>query len=117
MAIDQLNWLEVASLGDLKPDHPFEVVVDQTVVILVRVERNVIAYQGLCPHQFARLGRGKVVDGWLRCPHHRAGFCLKSGECGPGWALPALQRFDVRVEGDTILLPDPLVRFTTETGR
>ena len=117
MTIDQSNWLEVASLDDLKPEDPLEVVVGQSVVILVRVDQTVIAYQGLCPHQFARLGRGRVVDGRLRCPHHRAEFCLKSGACGPGWSLPPLRRYDLKIQGDKILLPDPLVSFPAEIER
>ena len=102
-------WNTVASTDAVGTEAPLEVVVGNALVILVRTGDGIAAFQGNCPHQFARLGGGMIVDGRIRCPHHRADFSLTDGTCGPGWILPALKRYAVRVEDGQVLLPDPLI--------
>ncbi|WP_198154824.1 Rieske (2Fe-2S) protein [Oceanibaculum pacificum] len=102
------GWQAVARLDALTPGKPREALAGGRLVVLLRQGDAVTAYQGLCPHQAARLGFGRIADGWLHCPHHQARFNLADGACGPGWRLPALQRFATRIEDGVILLPDPL---------
>ena len=103
------KWRPVASLADLSHDTPLEVIVEETVVILLKVEDEVVAYQGLCPHQFARLAQGHVAAGSIHCPQHKACFDLRDGACGPGWLLPALRQYSVRVDTAGIVsLASPL---------
>ncbi|MBM86077.1 MAG: hypothetical protein CMM47_08650 [Rhodospirillaceae bacterium] len=101
-------WRAVARVDEVMAGVVLEVAVGNKRVILVRVDGEVVAYQGTCPHQFARLGRGTIADGWLHCPHHRAKFQLTDGTCGPGWDLPALQRHDLRINDGAVHLQDPL---------
>ncbi|WP_420722460.1 MULTISPECIES: Rieske (2Fe-2S) protein [unclassified Hwanghaeella] len=103
------EWCPVASLADLSPDTPLEVIVEDTVVILLKVDGEVVAYQGLCPHQFARLAQGYVAAGSIHCPQHKACFDLRDGVCGPGWMLPALRQYTLRVDAaGTVALASPL---------
>lgn len=103
------GWQAVADLAAIPEDAPFEAAAGRAVVVLVRRGGTVLAFQGLCPHQYARLGRGTIEpDGFLRCPQHLARFSLADGSCGPGWALPPLARYPVRIEAGRVLLPDPL---------
>lgn len=37
------------------------------------------AVSNVCRHQFAKLGRGQVVDGCLECPWHRAHYDVRTG--------------------------------------
>jgi len=109
------GWQKVAELAALAPSGLADVVVGRELVVLVAVgEDDVRAFQGLCPHEFARLAEGAVEerDGatWLRCPRHLARFRVGNGETGPGWSLPPLRRYAVRIEDGAIFLPDPLVR-------
>ena len=85
-------WREVAKVGDVTASDPLEVGTGPMAIILIRLVDGIAAYQGTCPHQSARLGGGTVIDGWLRCPQHRAMFRLVDGVCGKGWELPALRR-------------------------
>jgi nitrite reductase/ring-hydroxylating ferredoxin subunit len=67
------------------------------------------AVQGLCPHASTRLVKGRITDeGRLACPAHAATFALGDGRCGPGWVLPALQRYPTKIADGMVLLPDPL---------
>ena len=101
-------WRAVARVDEVITDVVLEVAVGNTPVILVHFDGEVVAYQGICPHQFARLGRGTIAEGWLHCPQHRAKFRLADGTCGPGWDLPALRRHDVWIDDGTVHLQDPL---------
>jgi len=112
MSGGQESWHAVAAIGDLPEAEMVEVAVGQALVVLVRRGDEVAAFQGLCPHQFARLAEGRVEGGWLHCPRHHARFLLDDGRCGPGWALPPLKRFQVRVEGGSVMLSNPLVVLT-----
>jgi nitrite reductase/ring-hydroxylating ferredoxin subunit len=101
-------WRAVTALADLPSDQPFEVAVGNTAVILVRWKDEITAFQGICPHAAARLGRGRITDGWLHCPQHKASFKLSDGTCGKGWRLPALRRYAAKLEDGMIYLSEPL---------
>jgi 3-phenylpropionate/trans-cinnamate dioxygenase ferredoxin subunit len=103
------GWQAVARLADLPENGLADVLLGRQLVLLARRGEEVLAFQGLCPHQFARLSEGRLTGDWLRCPRHFARFGLADGACGPGWTLPALQRFATRLEAGMVLLPDPLV--------
>ena len=101
------SWIVVARVEDVNPGAPLEVALGDAVFILVKADEGIIAYQGTCPHAAARLGGGRVIEGWLRCPHHMAMFRLADGVCGKGWVLPALRRYAVKVEDGAVYLSDP----------
>ncbi len=86
-----------------------DIVIGRAVVLLIADTDQIRAVQGLCPHQRARLSEGVLAGGVLQCPHHLARFNLDDGACTGGWQLPSLRRYAVRVDGDQVLLRDPLV--------
>ena len=108
MMKDKFEWHEVANIADTSSDRPLEVIVGDTVVILVKFGKDVMAYQGLCPHQFARLSQGTIAGDSLHCPRHKASFDIHDGTCGPGWQLPALRQYRVRIKAGVVLLAYPL---------
>ena len=103
------KWRTVASVSDFSRSPIIEVLIERSVLILIRHDEQVRAYQGLCPHQAARLAYGTVDDGMLTCPHHLAQFDLATGSCTGGWQLPPLKRYAIRIEDDEIRVSDPLV--------
>jgi nitrite reductase/ring-hydroxylating ferredoxin subunit len=103
------NWRVVAQTSALGWNGLFDVVVDDQLVLLVNTGEEIIAVQGQCPHQFARLVGGSFHENRLQCPHHRALFRLSDGACTNGWQLPPLKRYPVRVIGSDIALPRALV--------
>ncbi|MEQ9607069.1 MAG: Rieske 2Fe-2S domain-containing protein [Kiloniellaceae bacterium] len=109
MSEEPQGWRMVAQIGDLPEAVLVEMAVGPQRVVLLRRGGHVGAFQGLCPHQFARLVEGRVKDGWLHCPRHHACFSLADGHCGPGWVLPSLKRFAVKVADGRVMLSDPLV--------
>ncbi len=103
------QWKTVASLSDFAQTPVVEVMSERSVLILVKHDDQVFAYQGLCPHQFARLAGGTVDSGTLTCPHHLARFDIATGVCTGGWQLPPLKRYAIRITNGEIQLPEPLI--------
>ena len=51
-----------------------------TSLIVYHLEDGFYATQARCPHIFAPLAKGKLVDGCqIQCPFHRARFDVRSG--------------------------------------
>ena len=108
MTEDGSEWRAVARLSEIPDPGLTDVELGRRLVLLVRQGQSVRAYQGLCPHQFARLAGGHLEGEELRCPQHMARFRLEDGVCTGGWALSALERYAVRVEGEEVQLQFPL---------
>ncbi len=81
-------------------------------IILVKIDGEVRAYYGLCPHTLGRMKEGFINnDGQIVCPDHEWIFDAKTGESvnPKGTKLPS---FEVRIkDGDVyVKVPDLPVR-------
>lgn len=79
------GWHAVA-LSDEIGDAPVAVTLLAEGWVLVRLDGSVRAFADRCPHRFAPLSAGCVVDGELQCRYHGWRF----GADGTGTAIPAL---------------------------
>ena len=104
----QTAWRVVATKDEVTAAGLHEIQIGRHVVLLIAQPDQILAVQGLCPHQHARLSGGVLIDGALQCPHHLARFSLLDGTCTGGWQLPPLKRYAVRLDGDQVMLTDPL---------
>jgi nitrite reductase/ring-hydroxylating ferredoxin subunit len=73
-------------------------------LLLSKVGGEVSAVSGVCTHEETDLGLGFVIEDRIVCPLHLSQFELKTGQViNPPATIP-LERFNVRTEGDTILV-------------
>ena len=98
------EWKIIADECDVVEGKPVEVIFESKVILLLKANDVVSGFEGLCPHQKARLVFGTVDETWLHCPQHQAKFCLSDGMCGPGWVLPPLKKYRTKVDNGKILL-------------
>ena len=99
------EYVRVASVSDLPVGGIRRFVVDGEVRVLVRTEAGVVrALDGICTHQELELAEGELEEDVLWCPFHGSGFNVHTGtaECLP--AVDALQRYEVRADGDDIFV-------------
>lgn len=97
-----LEWIAVATLGDLWEGEMIDVQVGDELILLVHLAGGDIrAYQGYCPHQKTALADGKLEGRILTCAAHLWQFDLSTGE-GVNPKSCQLDRFDVKIEDAVI---------------
>ena len=78
------EWIEVALTLELPDRKPVRVAADDSAVLLVKVDDQVLAIGNQCTHQGAGLDRGVVkIVGSVRtvtCPAHGSMFNLETGK-------------------------------------
>jgi 3-phenylpropionate/trans-cinnamate dioxygenase ferredoxin subunit len=80
-------------------------------VCLVRYKGEISALSDICTHQHYSMSLGDLLeDGTLQCAWHGARYDCRSGEVKQVPAMAPLPVFQVRVEGDTILVGPRCVR-------
>jgi 3-phenylpropionate/trans-cinnamate dioxygenase ferredoxin component len=71
----------LVAVGALPPGGVVEVRTQEHGVLAVGLaDGEPFAVSNVCRHQFAKLGRGRVADGCLECPWHRARYDVRTGE-------------------------------------
>ena len=74
-------------------------------VCLVRYKGEISAMSDICTHQHFSMSLGDLLeDGTLQCAWHGARYDCRSGEVKQVPATAPLPVFQVRLEGDTILV-------------
>ena len=96
------EWKIIADECDLVENKPVEVIADGKIILLIKAG-TWCRFEGLCPHQKARLVFGVVRD-MVTLPTAPGKFRLSDGMCGPGWVLPCLKRYRIKVENGKIFL-------------
>lgn len=76
-------------------------------ILLVNLEGSYYAVEELCPHSGAALSEGDLYGRVVECPLHGSAFDVKTGEVLTMPAEENLIVYQVRVEGDDILVGPP----------
>jgi NADPH-dependent 2,4-dienoyl-CoA reductase/sulfur reductase-like enzyme/nitrite reductase/ring-hydroxylating ferredoxin subunit len=84
-----------------------EVSIGETRILLARVGDRFHAVSATCPHYGAPLVDGVLCGTQLVCPWHHATFNVANGDLEEPPALDALAYYDLRVEGERILIDLP----------
>lgn len=107
MAVENAEYVRVASLSDLESEGRTVVSSDGQPIALFHHEGEVYAVDNRCPHMGFPLTRGTVEDGILTCHWHHARFELEHGDTFDLFA-DDVQTFPTEIRGDEVYLdPDP----------
>lgn len=103
------NFQRALALADCPVGSSREVVVGERIVALYNVDGAIHALDGVCPHQGGPLGKGCLQGAIVTCPWHGWQFDVRTGQ--HQFSASVVQpRFEVRIEGDSILVdiePEP----------
>ncbi len=98
--------VHVGKVSALPPDSVMEVLVDDRPYAVCNLAGEIHAIDGVCLHRGGPLGQGQIHDGRIVCPYHLWEFDCRTGEYDYDPAR-RLATFEVKVEGDDILLQVP----------
>jgi 3-phenylpropionate/trans-cinnamate dioxygenase ferredoxin subunit len=99
-----MEWIKVASAGELGDDEAKTVRAVGHAVALYRMAGEFFATQAMCTHATALLSEGYIEDGCIECPLHQGRFDIRTGRamCAP--VTVDLRTYPVRREGEDIYL-------------
>jgi 3-phenylpropionate/trans-cinnamate dioxygenase ferredoxin subunit len=108
---NEMSYTKAALITDVPEGKCVTVVLDNSEVLLAKIDGAYYAVSNKCPHLGGRLSDGILEAGVITCPKHHAKFDLKTG-ANMGSAKIAffqvgvkdLQTYPVQVEGDDILV-------------
>jgi len=104
-----LKWVKATTLDDLWEGDFIDAEIEGEEVIIVHMAGGEIrCFQGMCPHQEILLADGDVdfETGVITCSAHEWQFDMESGK-GVNPDGCRLFRYEVRVEGDDVLVGVP----------
>ena len=90
--------------SELQQGKPVKVEKDGKTICVARVGDEVFAVDDTCSHSDASLSEGDVTDFKIECWLHGAEFDLRSGEARTPPAVMPVQKYSVRVDGDSVTI-------------
>lgn len=103
-----MSFKEIAKKNDLKNGEMKSYKIDDSNnVLLARVNDEFFAVGASCTHYGASLEEGVLKDDMVICPLHHACFNIKSGDLLEPPAMDALPKYDVKTEGESVLINVP----------
>jgi nitrite reductase/ring-hydroxylating ferredoxin subunit len=98
------GFVPVAKTGDVPSGGMIVVAIDRERIMLANVAGQFYAMRDMCGHRNAPLSRGKLDGHTVECPLHFAQFDVRTGKLIDGPISADVPVYEVRVEGDTVLV-------------
>lgn len=98
------SWHVAAKLTELRDDEARVAVIGERQIAVCRVGGKLHAIDNICSHEFACLSDGLIEGDEIECPLHQARFHIPTGKALSEPATVALQTFEVKIEGDDVLV-------------
>jgi nitrite reductase/ring-hydroxylating ferredoxin subunit len=102
------NFVRVGSVSEFEPGALHAFVVGGRNVAVVQLEDAFYAFENFCTHEAVMFtsGYGVVAASSIICMLHGSIFSLATGEVINGPASDPVASFEVRVDGDDVLVAD-----------
>ena len=92
------------SFASLVSGKPVRIEKDGETICVARIGDEVFAIGDTCSHSDASLSEGDITDFKIECWLHGAEFDLRSGEALTPPAVMPVQKYSVRVDGDSVTI-------------
>ena len=103
------DFIRVAALDEIPANGSKQVEVDDVRVALFNLDGELYAIEDVCTHDGGPLVEGEIVAGCqVECPRHGARFDIRTGSALSFPAFTATNTYEVRVEGNDVLIESPI---------
>ncbi len=104
---DTATYRTVAKVSDIEPGELMYIEVGDEFICLINMDGEIHAINDTCTHEEASLSDGTIIDGEIECPLHGGAFDIRTGEPTAFPVVVAIEKYDVRIEGDEIQIKVP----------
>jgi len=101
------GFVKAAQVGELAPGEKKSVRIGEERMLLLNVGGSYCAVADMCTHAYALLSKGQLYSGEIACPRHGSTFDIRTGAVLSPPASKRLTCYEVRVEGNDILVGPP----------
>jgi nitrite reductase/ring-hydroxylating ferredoxin subunit len=101
---DEVAFLKAAKVSEIPPGRSRVVEVGDEDVAVCNIEGKIYAIANVCTHDDGPLGDGFLLGDEIECPRHGARFNVRTGEVRTLPAIMPVPVFEVKIEGDDILV-------------
>ena len=98
-----MAFVKVAKVSDLDVDPLIEVMIGENPYALCKVDGQIHALNGICPHQGGPLGQGMLNGGSIMCPWHAYEFDCVTGKSNED-PDDIVATYAVKIDGQDILI-------------
>lgn len=99
-----MAFLKAAKVSEIPPGRSKVVEVGDEDVAVCNVEGKIYVIANVCTHDDGPLGDGYLLGDEIECPRHGARFNVRTGEVRTLPAIVPVPVFEVKIEGDDILV-------------
>ena len=101
------GFVKVAEVGDISAGEMMLVEVGEERVLLANIEGTFYACDDICSHAYASLAEGDLSGEEVECPLHGSAFSVITGEALTPPADEGVRVFQLRIDGQDIMLGPP----------
>jgi NAD(P)H-dependent nitrite reductase small subunit len=98
------DWHAAGAAGDVEDDQPLSASIGGKEIGIYRVNGEYYALEDVCPHAYAILSQGFVIDGEIECPLHAARFDIRTGKCTAEPGGRDLDTYPVKIENGQVFV-------------
>lgn len=102
-----MTRVAVCPADDLSPGRMTEVDADGKKIIVVNLDGEFHALDGVCTHAYSELSKGFFAGRFVTCALHLSQFDVTTGDPISPPATEPLRKFPVAVEGGTVYVDVP----------
>ena len=97
-------WRKACAVDEVTEELPLGVEIDGQKIGIFMKGSRCHALADVCTHAYGLLSSGWIVEEAVQCPLHGARFDLKTGRCVSTPPHDPVRVYEVRVEGEDILV-------------
>ncbi|NOZ29986.1 MAG: non-heme iron oxygenase ferredoxin subunit [Chloroflexi bacterium] len=98
------EFVKVARVADLPPGGKLLTTINGRSIALFNVDGTIYAIGDICTHDGGPLVEGELDGYEIECPRHGARFDIRTGQALRMPAFEPIETYEVRIEGDEILV-------------
>ena len=98
------EFIAVCKTTDIPADGKLSIEVNERFIVVALVDGDYYCIDDVCTHDGGTLGDGELDGHCLVCPRHGAKFDVRNGDAVTMPATEATGSYEVRIEGEQILV-------------